>query len=92
MAIDAFLARLSQRSANALLRSAESGRCITAVWMGVAPKRLVHGNVHVDAESGPCSARRVIFFGRGEHPRNVGIRKLPSLTWSWLDDSRPAIG
>jgi len=91
-AINALLARLSEQSANTLLHSTESQLRITAVWMGAAPKRFVHGHMHVGAESGPCSARRVISLGRGEHPRNVGILELPSRTWSWLDDSRPAIG
>ncbi len=71
-------------SEKGLRASRRSRALVTDVWTQLAPARLFHGHMHVQAEGHLDADRSVYSLAANNAKGNIGVLDLSDLTWTWL--------
>lgn len=65
--------------------SRRSRSLVTGVWEQLAPARLFHGHMHVQAEGHHDGGRSVYALAANNSAGNIGVLDLRDLSWTWLN-------
>lgn len=68
-----------------LCYSAVSRQRVTEVWEATHPRLLLHGHMHAADEKVLADGARVVSLGRDTQRKNMGVLKLSTLEWGWVD-------